>query len=162
MKQYLCIKDYATLSGDIAYKKGKIYDLDKDNKLVSELPYIALKKGTMFFKECFKKHKPVKSFGGNGLYELPQPNSRANGMWTGEVITGLGKVQTNDPIVYSVITKFQQRSAIGIEKYGTTLADNNTDDFLTHAIEESMDFILYLHKIKAILKKKGLTKLEEI
>ncbi len=29
-----------------------------------------------------------------------------------------------DPIVQKVVQKFQERSAIGIEKYGTTLQDN--------------------------------------
>jgi predicted HAD superfamily Cof-like phosphohydrolase len=53
-----------------------------------------------------------------------------------------------DPIVESVVSKFLQRSKVGIEKYGTTLHENNTDDFINHAIEEAMDFTLYLQKIK--------------
>lgn len=67
-----------------------------------------------------------------------------------------------DKIVEQVIQQFQKRSEIGIEKYGTTLEQNNSDDFLQHAIEESMDFILYLTKIKSILKERGLSKLEDI
>ena len=67
-----------------------------------------------------------------------------------------------DKIVESVIQQFQQRSEVGIKKYGTTLEDNNTDDFLQHAIEEAMDFILYLTKIKFILGEKGLGKLQDI
>ena len=61
-----------------------------------------------------------------------------------------------DPIVYSVVKKFNQRSELGQKKYGTTLAreDLSLDEWLNHAIEESMDLILYLTKIKEELKKK--------
>ena len=67
-----------------------------------------------------------------------------------------------DKIVEHVIAKFQQRSDIGIKKYGTTLFENNHDDFLNHAIEEAMDFTLYLMKIKQILLSKGYGKLEDV
>jgi hypothetical protein len=53
-----------------------------------------------------------------------------------------------DEIVQKVVDKFQERSKIGIEKYGTTLKDNNTDDFFQHLEEEMMDALLYLQKIK--------------
>ena len=53
-----------------------------------------------------------------------------------------------DPIVEAVREKLKQRSSIGIKKYGTTLADNNTDDFLNHLQEELMDGILYIEKLK--------------
>lgn len=53
-----------------------------------------------------------------------------------------------DPIVESIIEKFRERSAVGIKKYGTTLYENNTDDFLNHLQEELMDAILYLTKLK--------------
>jgi hypothetical protein len=53
-----------------------------------------------------------------------------------------------DPIVEAVRERLKQRSSIGIKKYGTTLADNNTDDFLTHLQEELMDSILYIEKLK--------------
>lgn len=55
-----------------------------------------------------------------------------------------------DPIVDKVVDKFQERSQVGIEKYGTTLEDNNTDDFLNHLQEELMDAVLYLEKLKAM------------
>lgn len=61
-----------------------------------------------------------------------------------------------DPIVTQVIEKFQQRSLIGISKYGTTLQDNDTDDFLTHLQEELMDAILYIQKLKSIKEKQTL------
>jgi hypothetical protein len=53
-----------------------------------------------------------------------------------------------DKIVKQVVDKFQQRSEVGIKKYGTTLEDNNSDDFLTHLQEELMDAILYIEKLK--------------
>lgn len=55
-----------------------------------------------------------------------------------------------DKIVEDVIEKFKQRSEAGIKKYGITLHDNNTDDFITHMQEELMDAILYLQKIKQL------------
>jgi hypothetical protein len=62
-----------------------------------------------------------------------------------------------DPIVKQVTDKFKQRSKVGIEKYGTTLAENNLSlyEWLNHAIEEQMDNILYLTKLREELKKKG-------
>ena len=53
-----------------------------------------------------------------------------------------------DKIVTQVVEKFKQRSEIGIKKYGTTLAENNTDDFLTHLQEELFDASLYIEKLK--------------
>lgn len=66
-----------------------------------------------------------------------------------------------DKIVEDVISKFKQRSDIGIKKYNTTLEENNTDDFLTHAQEEAMDFVLYLEKIKSIVRSLGYDRLED-
>jgi len=54
-----------------------------------------------------------------------------------------------DKIVQDVIDKFQQRSDTGIKKYGTTLEENNTDDFLNHLQEELMDAVLYIQKLKS-------------
>jgi uncharacterized protein (UPF0297 family) len=67
-----------------------------------------------------------------------------------------------DQIVEQVVQKYQERSAVGIRKYGTTLEGNNTDDFLEHALEEAMDFSLYIMKIQSVLKAKGYSRLEDI
>ena len=67
-----------------------------------------------------------------------------------------------DQIVEDVVDKYLERSQIGITKYGTTLEKNNTDDFITHALEEAMDFTLYLMKIKQILKAKGYKRIEDV
>jgi hypothetical protein len=60
-----------------------------------------------------------------------------------------------DKIVEQVVQKFNERSQRGIEKYGTTLDrdDLSIEEWVDHAIEESMDFILYLYKIKTEIKK---------
>jgi len=58
-----------------------------------------------------------------------------------------------DPIVESVKAEFDKRSELGIKKYNTTLADNNTDDFLQHLKEELMDGILYLTKLQTLNNK---------
>jgi hypothetical protein len=55
-----------------------------------------------------------------------------------------------DPIVTKVVNSFIGRSTGGIEKYGTTLEENNTDDFLQHLQEELMDAILYIEKLKSL------------
>ena len=58
--------------------------------------------------------------------------------------------ELTDSIVNSVISKFLERSRVGIEKYGTTLdrKDLTVLDWITHAQEELMDGILYLEKLK--------------
>jgi hypothetical protein len=53
-----------------------------------------------------------------------------------------------DKIVQSVLDKYVKRSEVGIKKYGTTLEQNNTDDFLNHLQEELMDAVLYIEKLK--------------
>ena len=53
-----------------------------------------------------------------------------------------------DPVVHQVLMKFINRSEKGIKTYGTTLHDNNTDDFLNHLQEELMDAVLYIQKLK--------------
>lgn len=61
---------------------------------------------------------------------------------------------TPDSIVSSVINKFLERAKIGKEKYGTNLdrTDLSLYDWIIHAQEEHMDAILYLEKIKKIIK----------
>ena len=53
-----------------------------------------------------------------------------------------------DKIVQSVLDKYVKRSEVGVKKYGTTLEQNNTDDFLNHLQEELMDAVLYIEKLK--------------
>lgn len=53
-----------------------------------------------------------------------------------------------DPIVLSNVLELIRRSRVGVAKYGTTLAENHSDDFLQHAKEEAMDFINYMEKLR--------------
>ena len=58
-----------------------------------------------------------------------------------------------DKIVETVINKYEDRSYIGIAKYGTTLEENNKDNYLKHLQEELMDATLYLEKIMFLNKE---------
>jgi DNA-binding Lrp family transcriptional regulator len=75
----------------------------------------------------------------------------------GETVTdcNVSEIPTDhkDKIVKQVIDKFNQRSEVGIKKYGTTLEQNNNDDFFNHLQEELMDAILYIEKLKSIANK---------
>lgn len=59
-----------------------------------------------------------------------------------------GLAYKKDPIVEKLKSEFDKRSILGIKKYGTTLKDNNTDDFLQHLKEELMDGLLYIQKLQ--------------
>jgi hypothetical protein len=89
------------------------------------------------------------------IVEVHKPDKY--GAWLiGEDITGkhadwyfdYNNFKVVDPVVESIIDKFKQRSEVGIKKYGTTLYENNTDDFLNHLQEELMDAILYIQKLR--------------
>ena len=55
-----------------------------------------------------------------------------------------------DKIVQQVIDKYSQRSDVGYQKYGTTLEENNKDNYLKHLQEELMDATLYLEKLMSL------------
>ena len=71
---------------------------------------------------------------------------------------GMRHINKTDSIVDSVIDKFIERANMGKEKYGTDLdrTDLELIDFINHALEEHMDAILYLQKVKKMLETKGL------
>lgn len=64
------------------------------------------------------------------------------------------KEKVEDPIVLKVMEKYYERSQLGINKYGTTLAreDLELTDWLTHAQDEAMDLSLYIERIKQELE----------
>ena len=66
-----------------------------------------------------------------------------------------GKFQV-DSVVAEVIEKFQSRAQKGYEKYSATLDrdDLTMDQWLEHAQEEAMDFILYITKVRRELSGK--------
>lgn len=52
-----------------------------------------------------------------------------------------------DEVVKQVVSDLIKRSELGIKKYGTTLAGNNTDNFKQHLYEELLDSCNYLKKL---------------
>ena len=58
------------------------------------------------------------------------------------------KDNMKDKVVEQVKREYDVRSSVGIKKYGTTLEQNNTDNFLQHLKEELMDAVLYLQKLQ--------------
>ena len=66
------------------------------------------------------------------------------------------QVLKTDSIVDSVIDQFIDRSRVGKAKYNTDLdrTDLSLSEWLQHAIEEHMDAILYLKKIKSTIDGK--------
>lgn len=59
-----------------------------------------------------------------------------------------------DSVVQSVVEKFVDRAEMGFKKYNNTLdrKDLTTEEWINHALEEHMDAILYLTKLKQELK----------
>jgi hypothetical protein len=66
----------------------------------------------------------------------------------------MSKKKVKDPIVEEAVEFLRSRSRGGIKKYGTTLQDNNKDDFLLHLQEELGDALNYIVKLKSIKKEK--------
>jgi len=62
---------------------------------------------------------------------------------------------TPDSIVQTIIDKFIARAEFGEKKYGVTLdrEDLSIEDYIQHALEEHMDAILYLQKVKTMLEQ---------
>jgi hypothetical protein len=68
---------------------------------------------------------------------------------SGKFLEEIDTVIPKDKIVEDLKREFDVRSCIGINKYKTTLQDNNSDDFLQHLKEELMDAALYIQKIQS-------------
>jgi len=62
--------------------------------------------------------------------------------------------QIEDQIVIRVLSRFSERSQVGITKYNTTLerTDLSTLEWLTHLQDELMDATLYVERLKDELK----------
>lgn len=61
-----------------------------------------------------------------------------------------------DSIVEEIVDRFLTRAEFGKAKYGTDLdrQDLSLLDWIAHAREEAMDYVLYLTKIERELQKK--------
>jgi hypothetical protein len=62
-----------------------------------------------------------------------------------------------DNVVENVRTKLLKRSQVGINKYGTTLQENNKDNYIAHAQMELMDACNYLEKL--LVQNRDITQL---
>lgn len=62
--------------------------------------------------------------------------------------------EAKDPVVEKNREMLLQRSNVGVKKYGTTLHQNGGDlaYWLTHALEEGLDFVNYLQRAKQQLE----------
>ena len=62
------------------------------------------------------------------------------------------KIRSKDKLVHEVIRKFDERSAAGFAKYGSTLRDDMDDihRWFNDVQEELMDAILYIQKVKEV------------
>lgn len=69
------------------------------------------------------------------------------------------RFQKLDSIVQNVILKFTNRAEIGFEKYKKNMDRNDLTiiEWLEHSIEEKMDDIIYMQKIKIELLKKNIS-----
>jgi hypothetical protein len=56
-----------------------------------------------------------------------------------------------DKITEAVISDLRDRSKRGINKYNTTLDQNNKDDFMNHLYEELLDAAQYVKKEMSII-----------
>jgi hypothetical protein len=61
-----------------------------------------------------------------------------------------------DSVVRRVNEKFVSRAEVGYAKYGHTMDrdDLTTEEWITHAQEELMDMLLYMEKLRVVLKEK--------
>jgi hypothetical protein len=83
-------------------------------------------------------------------------NSEIYGTITQYTSENSRSILKTDSIVDSIVDKFIDRSRVGKKKYNTDLdrEDLSLEEWLNHAIEEHMDAILYLQKIKTIVTGK--------
>ena len=76
----------------------------------------------------------------------------------------MADAEIKDTVVEEVVRKYQERSAVGILKYGTTLdrTDLSLDNWLQHVQEELMDATLYIERLRREVKmrEKNLTNSE--
>eukprot|EP00961_Rhodomonas_salina_P116441 1567238-Rhodomonas_salina.2 len=71
------------------------------------------------------------------------------------------RMQALDSVVRAAITKMVDRAEVGHAKYGHTMdrKDLNVRDWIQHAQEEAMDFVLYLEKLKSVVGSSASTPL---
>ena len=72
--------------------------------------------------------------------------------WMEQRWTKTTTMVNTDKVVQDVKDLYEQRSQVGIKKYGTTLEDSkeSLEAFLIHLQEELMDATLYIEKLKKL------------
>jgi len=63
--------------------------------------------------------------------------------------------KSDDSIIYEVAALMRRRADVGKQKYGTTMDrdDLTREQWIDHAIEEALDFAIYLTKLKKVLNE---------
>lgn len=138
-KKYLCLDNYVNYDGLTCFKKNNIY----------------------FFKEISKNIFYTEKNELGCSHELD--NETIKGFFSllskEQMSENIGQLETakKDLIVESVVNQFKERSEVGIKKYNTTLdrTDLSTLDWINHAQQEAMDFVLYLERLKKEYENNG-------
>ena len=68
-----------------------------------------------------------------------------------------GSLYAQDKVIDEVLKRFISRADVGMVKYGTSMADNDGDTlyWINHAIEEAMDMVNYLTRVKQGIESKA-------
>ena len=68
-------------------------------------------------------------------------------------ITNEQQIQSEDTVLMSVMSKYWERSKLGLDKYGTNLDRTDIDlkGWLNHLQDELMDATLYIEKLKKLV-----------
>ena len=63
-------------------------------------------------------------------------------------------MKTRDPLVQKLLNRMAKRSEEGLEKYKRSMGDayKPLDKWIIDAQEEAWDFIVYLEKIRSLIK----------
>jgi hypothetical protein len=130
------------------YVKGYLLQDDEEGKevkfeVVTRYVYDAIKHQSVEVPVYAILHQPVK--------ENKKP------MWTQTTTNDNLDIQ-EDTIVQSVIEQYFQRSQVGIKKYNTTLDRNDLSlhEWLEHAKQEAMDFVLYIQKVQTVIQNESI------
>ena len=65
-------------------------------------------------------------------------------------------MKTKDPLVQRVLDRMADRSESGIKKFGVTMqdAEQSLEHWIANTQEELADAIMYLEKLKEVIRKK--------
>jgi hypothetical protein len=63
---------------------------------------------------------------------------------------------TKDPLVQNVLNRMAERSEFGIKKFGNTIdkSEHSLEHWISETQEELADAIIYLEKLKTVIRKK--------